>query len=109
MGDSTMFKGKGQTPILASQTTGAAPPMIDLTTAATTATTATTTSKKRCPCCSHKLHLSDMACGKCGDRYCMNHRLPELHNCGYDFKTAGKRELAAANPQVVNDKLATRI
>jgi hypothetical protein len=39
----------------------------------------------------------------------MNHRLPELHNCGYDFKTAGQRELAAANPQVVNDKLATRI
>jgi hypothetical protein len=108
MGDSTMFTGKGQTPILASQTTGAAPPMIDLTTAATTATTATT-AKKRCPCCSHKLHLSDMACGKCGDRYCMNHRLPELHNCGYDFKTAGQRELAAANPQVVNDKLATRI
>jgi hypothetical protein len=30
--------------------------------------------------------------------------MPEDHTCRFDYKTAGKAELAKANPQIVSDK-----
>ena len=46
--------------------------------------------KKNTNMCSHtscnsKLKLTDFDC-RCSNRFCMKHRLPELHNCSYDFK-----------------------
>ncbi len=35
--------------------------------------------------CNKKLKLTDMAC-VCTKKYCIKHRLPESHNCLYDFK-----------------------
>ena len=35
--------------------------------------------------CNMKLKLTDFDC-KCNHRFCMKHRLPESHNCSYDFK-----------------------
>jgi predicted nucleic acid binding AN1-type Zn finger protein len=35
--------------------------------------------------CNAKLKLTDFDC-KCTNRFCMKHRMPELHNCSYDFK-----------------------
>ena len=65
--------------------------------------------QKRCQCCKKKLMLTDMACGKCKNRYCSTHRLPEEHSCCYDFKEAGRAHLAKENPKVVADKMGDRV
>lgn len=61
--------------------------------------------KTTCVCCSAKLKLTDFACGKCKNRFCMMHRLPEAHACTFDFKEEGKKILEARNPQIVGSKL----
>ena len=42
---------------------------------------------KRCAFdgCNKKLKLTDMKC-VCCKTFCLEHRLPESHNCAYDFK-----------------------
>ena len=35
--------------------------------------------------CRKKLKLTDMKC-VCCKTFCLEHRLPESHNCTYDFK-----------------------
>jgi hypothetical protein len=35
--------------------------------------------------CLKRLKLTDLKC-RCGNVYCYIHRLPETHNCSYDFK-----------------------
>jgi predicted nucleic acid binding AN1-type Zn finger protein len=35
--------------------------------------------------CNTKLKLTDFDC-RCSNRFCMKHRLPESHDCSYDFK-----------------------
>lgn len=35
----------------------------------------------------------------------MKHRMPEDHNCDFDFKTNGKDELNKKNPRIVGDKI----
>jgi hypothetical protein len=49
--------------------------------------------------CKKKLLLSDPAC-KCNVRFCMPHRMPESHNCTYDFKAEGRVKLEKDNPIV---------
>tara|TARA_Y100000996_G_C22416523_1_gene599550 strand:+ start:73 stop:267 length:195 start_codon:yes stop_codon:yes gene_type:complete len=41
--------------------------------------------KEKCHICKKKLKLTDMKC-RCGYKFCSSHRLPEQHNCTYDFK-----------------------
>lgn len=65
--------------------------------------------QKRCQTCKKKLMLSDITCGKCKNRYCGLHRLPEDHSCCYDFKEEGRAHLAKENPKVVADKLHNRV
>lgn len=60
--------------------------------------------KKRCPICNIKLKLTDLPC-KCNISFCSKHRLPEMHNCNYDFKTQGKNKLASQNILVINEKI----
>ena len=45
------------------------------------------TKKPRCnhPECKKKLKLTDMPC-RCKLSFCSKHRLPEQHNCRYNFK-----------------------
>jgi len=40
---------------------------------------------KKCIVCKKKLQLTDHKC-RCGIIFCIKHRLPEQHNCTYDFK-----------------------
>jgi predicted nucleic acid binding AN1-type Zn finger protein len=61
--------------------------------------------KAVCVCCPAKLKLTDFACGKCKNRFCMSHRLPEAHACTFDFKEEGKKLLEARNPVVTGSKL----
>ena len=38
--------------------------------------------------CKKKINSVDeiIATCRCGNKYCSKHRLPEMHNCKYDFK-----------------------
>lgn len=42
-------------------------------------------SKKRCNMCNKKLSLISIMC-KCEKEFCNSCRLPEFHNCTYDYK-----------------------
>ena len=61
----------------------------------------------RCMECNKKIGLTGFKC-RCGYFYCATHRHSDAHNCDYDYKSAGRAELAKANPLVVADKV-TRI
>lgn len=60
--------------------------------------------KKRCPVCNKKLGLIDYTC-RCGNTFCIKHRMPEEHQCSFDYHELGKVILDKKNPQVVADKL----
>jgi len=49
--------------------------------------------KKRCnhPNCKKKLKLTDMPC-RCQKCFCAKHRLPEQHDCSFNFKKEGAEE-----------------
>ncbi|XP_022159832.1 zinc finger A20 and AN1 domain-containing stress-associated protein 1 [Momordica charantia] len=58
----------------------------------------------RCLSCNKKVGLMGFKC-KCGRTFCGTHRYPEKHDCGYDFKSIGREEIAMANPVVKADKV----
>ena len=53
--------------------------------------------KKRCPFknCKKKLQLTNMPC-RCGIIYCNGHRLPEQHDCNYNYKE-GREDILIKN------------
>ena len=60
--------------------------------------------KKRCAICKKKLSILDFGC-RCGNLYCSVHRLPEQHNCSFDYEKMGKDILDKKNPLVTNEKI----
>ncbi|KAF2320699.1 hypothetical protein GH714_030223 [Hevea brasiliensis] len=40
----------------------------------------------RCTCCDNRQGLMGFSC-RCGNMFCVYHRLPEDHSCTFDFKT----------------------
>ena len=44
----------------------------------------------------------DCKCSKC---FCIEHLLPEKHNCTFDFKKDGKEKIKQNNPRIINDKI----
>jgi predicted nucleic acid binding AN1-type Zn finger protein len=58
--------------------------------------------KKRCSfeLCKKKCTILDLQC-KCEKTFCGLHRLPETHNCDFDFKSTGREIL---RKQMVFDK-----
>ena len=60
--------------------------------------------KRRCAICKKKLSILDFGC-RCGNLYCSVHRLPEQHNCSFDYEKMGKDILDKNNPVVVNEKV----
>ena len=60
--------------------------------------------KKRCPICNKKITLMDYTC-RCGNSYCIKHRMPEDHNCTFDYEKLGKDIIDKNNPQVVCEKV----
>ena len=58
----------------------------------------------RCSTCNRKLGMYGFNC-KCGFFYCKKHRLPEEHECGFDFNADGKRKLSDQNPEVKSSKI----
>jgi len=59
----------------------------------------------KCGKCSKKVGIMGHKC-KCESTFCKAHRLPEDHDCEYDFKQVGKEKLAKDNQQVVASKIA---
>ncbi|EHA8592242.1 Zinc finger AN1 domain-containing stress-associated protein 15 [Cocos nucifera] len=53
----------------------------------------------RCSTCRKRVGLTGFRC-RCGDLFCGRHRYSDTHNCSYDYKTAGREEIAKANPVV---------
>ncbi|XP_048842420.1 AN1-type zinc finger protein 3-like [Brienomyrus brachyistius] len=51
-------------------------------------------SRRRCHCCQSKLELVQQELGlcRCGNVFCMLHRLPEQHDCRFDHLGRGRQE-----------------
>ncbi|CAN0880031.1 Zinc finger A20 and AN1 domain-containing stress-associated protein 4 [Linum grandiflorum] len=58
----------------------------------------------RCSMCRKRVGLTGFKC-RCGITFCGVHRYPEKHSCDFDFKKAGREEIARANPLVIAQKL----
>tara|TARA_B100000579_G_scaffold227152_1_gene186035 strand:- start:7795 stop:8022 length:228 start_codon:yes stop_codon:yes gene_type:complete len=54
--------------------------------------------------CNRKIKLTDLMC-RCGNFYCKAHRLPESHNCTYDFKENDKKKQRIENLKCIGSKL----
>jgi len=42
---------------------------------------------------------------RCGGKYCLDHRLPEVHDCKFDFKQNGKEILEKGLVRIVGEKI----
>jgi predicted nucleic acid binding AN1-type Zn finger protein len=54
--------------------------------------------------CRKKVGLTGFTC-RCGHLFCGQHRYAEAHACTFDYKSAGRQALAAANPLVQASKV----
>lgn len=63
-----------------------------------------TQQRQRCFLCKKKLSiLSPFKC-KCGNNFCSLHRYSDKHECTFDFKSEGRKQLVKENPKVSLDK-----
>ncbi|KAK1694158.1 hypothetical protein QYE76_010855 [Lolium multiflorum] len=53
----------------------------------------------RCNVCRKRVGLTGFRC-RCEKLFCPRHRHSETHNCSFDYKTAGREEIARANPLI---------
>ncbi|VFQ96488.1 unnamed protein product [Cuscuta campestris] len=58
----------------------------------------------RCGTCRKRVGLTGFTC-RCGVTCCGAHRYPERHGCTFDYRAAGREEIARANPVVKAEKL----
>ncbi|XP_043213035.1 zinc finger A20 and AN1 domain-containing stress-associated protein 6-like [Amphibalanus amphitrite] len=61
--------------------------------------------RPRCQLCRKRLGLASVHTCHCAGVFCAQHRYPEAHQCGHDFKTEGRRILERANPLILAPKL----
>lgn len=59
---------------------------------------------KKCFACPKKVGAIGHQC-KCGFTFCKSHRLPEDHECTYNFREEAAKKLAKENPLVVAAKM----
>ena len=62
------------------------------------------TKTKRCIVCK-KRQITNMKCPKCHETICINHRYSEDHNCSYNFKIEGKKQLEIENQKIISEKI----
>jgi hypothetical protein len=58
----------------------------------------------RCLSCRKKVGLTGFKC-RCGDTFCSMHRYADAHKCTFDYKQAGREQIAKQNPVVKADKI----
>jgi len=56
-----------------------------------------------CDKCS-KIKLLMFDC-RCGETFCSKCKMPEKHNCNFDYKEHAKNKLKINNPLVINNKI----
>jgi len=61
--------------------------------------------KNRCLSCKKKLGLTGFTC-RCGGLYCSIHRYSDKHECNFDYKAMGEKEISENNPVIVAQKVA---
>merc|ERR1712126_307107 len=61
--------------------------------------------KNRCLSCKKKLGLTGFSC-RCGGLYCAIHRYSDKHECSFDYKAMGEKEISDNNPLIVAQKVA---
>lgn len=61
--------------------------------------------KNRCATCRKKLGLTGFDC-RCGGQFCSIHRYSDKHNCSFDYKALGEKEISGNNPVVMAQKVA---
>jgi len=61
--------------------------------------------KTRCFSCKKKLGLTGFSC-RCGGQFCAVHRYSDKHECKFDYKAMGEKEISEANPLIVAAKVA---
>jgi len=61
--------------------------------------------KNRCLSCKKKLGLTGFSC-RCGGLYCAIHRYSDKHDCSFDYKAMGEKEISENNPLIVAQKVA---
>jgi predicted nucleic acid binding AN1-type Zn finger protein len=64
------------------------------------------TSANRCATCRKKVGLLGFRC-RCDGTFCSVHRYSDKHECGFDYKSAGREQIAKHNPIVVADILTS--
>lgn len=70
----------------------------------TTAPVQVLVQQNRCLTCRKRVGLTGFKC-RCGRVFCGTHRYPEQHDCGFDFMSLGKQQIAMANPVIKTEKL----
>ena len=60
--------------------------------------------KNRCLNCKKKVGLMGFEC-RCGGLFCAIHRYSDKHECGFDYKELGAKEIKNNNPVVVASKV----
>ncbi|KAG6518911.1 zinc finger AN1 domain-containing stress-associated protein 15-like [Zingiber officinale] len=53
----------------------------------------------RCSSCDKRVGLTGFRC-RCGDLFCARHRYSDTHDCSFDYKAAGREQIAKANPLI---------
>ena len=64
--------------------------------------------RKRCEyeVCNKRLKVVELELEcKCGKSYCKVHRYPEDHECSYNFKEMGKRDIEKMNEKIIGNKI----
>ena len=51
-----------------------------------------------------KISVYNTKC-RCGFHVCVKHKFPEKHNCNYDYKLEGRKELKEKLPVVIGEKV----
>jgi hypothetical protein len=55
--------------------------------------------------CTKKLGIMPFVC-RCEREYCAKHRMPETHECTFDYKSSGRAALQMANQKIDFIKVA---
>ena len=58
----------------------------------------------RCLSCRNKVGLTGFQC-RCGGTFCSMHRYADSHECSFDYKKAGREQIAKQNPVVMAEKI----
>ena len=60
--------------------------------------------KSHCKICGKSVGIFGFEC-RCKNMYCTKHRIPELHECTYNFKQNGKQLLESTLIKVTKNKI----